>query len=40
MIEFIAQGRIGIMITVSFIVAVLLLALALMYQRQLNRTRG
>lgn len=32
--EFVAQGRIGILITVSFIVAVVLLILALRYRRQ------
>lgn len=36
--EFVAQGRIGILITVSFIVAVILLTLALIYRRQLRRT--
>jgi len=35
--EFVAQGRIDILITVSFIVATLLLILALMYRRQLRR---
>jgi hypothetical protein len=35
--EFVAQGRIGIMITVSFIVAALLLSLAFVYRRQLKR---
>jgi hypothetical protein len=34
--EFVAQGRIGIMITVSFIVAVILLIVALIYRRQLK----
>ena len=37
--EFVAQGKLGIMITVSFIVAVFLLVLALRYQRQLQVTR-
>ena len=32
--EFVAQGKIGIMITVSFIVAVFLLILSLFYRRQ------
>jgi hypothetical protein len=35
--EFVAQGRIGIVINVSFIVATLLLILALMYHRQTGR---
>lgn len=34
--EFVAQGRIDIVITVSFIIAVLLLALALIYRRPLH----
>ena len=33
--EFVAQGKIGIVITVSFLVAILLLILALVYRRQL-----
>jgi hypothetical protein len=32
--EFIAQGRIDIVITVSFLVATILLILALLYRRQ------
>src|SRR5512140_2685099 len=35
--EFVAQGRIGIMINVSFLVAILLLILALIYRRQLQK---
>ncbi|HLF75147.1 MAG TPA: hypothetical protein VI524_12415 [Anaerolineales bacterium] len=35
--EFVAQGRIGIAITVSFIVATLLLILTAMYRKQLGR---
>ena len=35
--EFVAQGRIDIAIPLSFIVAILLLALALIYRRQVNR---
>lgn len=35
--EFAAQGRIDIVITVSFIVATLLLILAVSYRRQMNR---
>ena len=34
--EFVAQGKIGITITVSFLVAFLLLALAWIYRRQLK----
>ena len=34
--EFVAQGRFGIVIPVSFLVAVLLLILTLMYRRQLQ----
>ena len=34
--EFVAQGKFGIRITVSFIVAILLLILALMYRRRLH----
>ena len=33
--EFVAQGRIGIAITVSFVVATILLILTLLYRRQL-----
>ncbi|HEU0293921.1 MAG TPA: hypothetical protein VFR47_14370 [Anaerolineales bacterium] len=36
--EFVAQGKLGIVITVSFIVAVFLLILAWQYQRQLHAT--
>ena len=36
--EFVAQGTIGILITVSFLVATLLLILALMYRRQFSPT--
>jgi hypothetical protein len=36
--EFVAQGRIGIVVTVSFIVAVLLLIMAPMYRRQFKHT--
>jgi len=32
--EFVAQGKLGIVITVSFLVAILLLILALMYRRR------
>jgi hypothetical protein len=35
--EFIAQGRLGITINVSFIVALLLLVLSLTYERQMRR---
>ena len=35
--EFVAQGRIDILITVSFIVATLLLILAAVYRKQLSR---
>ncbi len=35
--EFIAQGTIGIVITVSFVVAIALMILVLLYQRQLSR---
>jgi len=35
--EIVAQGRIDILITVSFVVAILLLILGLMYSRQLRR---
>jgi hypothetical protein len=38
--EFVAQGRIGIMINVSFIVAMLLLTLALMYRSRSSARRG
>jgi len=34
--EFVAQGKIGIVITVSFIIATLLLILAMLYRRQLH----
>lgn len=34
--EFVAQGKIGILITVSFLVATLLLIVALIYRRQLH----
>jgi hypothetical protein len=34
--EFVAQGKLGIVITVSFIVALFILVLALRYQRQLH----
>ena len=37
--EFVAQGRIGILITVSFLVAVLLLILALTYRHQSRRAK-
>jgi hypothetical protein len=37
--EFVAQGRIDIMINVSFIVATLLLILCLIYRRQLNHIK-
>lgn len=36
--EFIAQGKIGIVITVSFLVASFLLVLALIYRRQTRQT--
>ena len=35
--EFVAQGTIGILITVSFLVAILLLVLAFFYRRQAAR---
>ncbi|HEX6384509.1 MAG TPA: hypothetical protein VF177_07555 [Anaerolineae bacterium] len=35
--EFVAQGRLDIVITISFIVATLLLILAVIYRRQINR---
>lgn len=35
--EFVAQGKFAIVLTVSFIVAILLLVLALVYRRQLRR---
>ena len=35
--EFVAQGKLGIVITVSFLVAILLLILALVYRRRLQR---
>jgi len=35
--EFVAQGRIDIMIPVSFIIAVLLLGLALIFRREISR---
>ena len=35
--EFVAQGRVDIVITLSFIAATLLLILALIYLRQMNR---
>jgi hypothetical protein len=34
--EFVAQGKIGIVITLSFIIATLLLILAMLYRRQLH----
>jgi len=37
--EFAAQGKIGIMINVSFIVAIILLILSLMYRRQQKRNK-
>jgi hypothetical protein len=37
--EFVAQGRLDIVITVSFLVAVILLVLAVLYQRQVHATR-
>jgi hypothetical protein len=36
--EFVAQGKIGIVITLSFIIAALLLILALLYRRPLRLT--
>lgn len=38
--EFVAQGKLAIMLTVSFLVAVLLLILSLMYRRQPGRRSG
>ena len=38
--EFIAQGRIDIAIPVSFVVAVVILILALVYRRRNHRTKG
>jgi len=38
--EFIAQGRIDIAIPVSFVVAVVILILALVYRRQNHRTKS
>lgn len=34
--EFVAQGRIGIVITLSFLVAIMLLILAMTYRRQIH----
>ncbi len=38
--EFVAQGKIAISVTLSFLVAVLLLILTLMYRRQLGQPSG
>lgn len=38
--EFVAQGKLAIVVTLSFLVAVLLLILTLMYRRQIGQRSG